>query len=100
MRTALVDAQAVADALGVGRAFVYEHGDELGAIRLGNGRRARLRFNLEQAVTCYAGRKSDAPRLARKARSRTSRRRSLGTTVELLPIRGQIRGETAHREAA
>lgn len=45
----LVDATALAERLGVTRAFVYEHADELGAIRLGDGPRARLRFDVEAA---------------------------------------------------
>lgn len=42
---ALVDATAVASYLGVQREWVYEHADELGALRLGSGPRARLRFD-------------------------------------------------------
>ena len=39
-----LDAQEVAERLGVSREWVYEHADELGARRIGNGRRPRLRF--------------------------------------------------------
>ena len=55
---ALLSAQALADKLGVSRAYVYEHADALGAIRLGDGPRARLRFDLETARAagiCSAG---------------------------------------------
>ncbi len=38
-------ATALAAELGVSRDYVYEHAAELAAIRLGNGRRARLRFD-------------------------------------------------------
>ena len=41
----LVDAAGLARVLAVSRAFVYEHADELGAIRLGDGAKARLRFD-------------------------------------------------------
>jgi hypothetical protein len=41
----LVDATAVADALGVERDWVYAHADQLGAVRLG-GPKGRLRFDL------------------------------------------------------
>ncbi len=43
----LVSAAEVARELNVGRQWVYEHADELGAHRLGDGPRGRLRFDLE-----------------------------------------------------
>jgi hypothetical protein len=46
---ALVDARELADQLGVHVSFVYAHATELGAIRLGNGRKARIRFELDRA---------------------------------------------------
>ena len=39
-----LDAQEVAERLGVKREWVYEHADELGARRIGRGRRPMLRF--------------------------------------------------------
>jgi hypothetical protein len=39
-----LDALEVARRLGVSREWVYEHAEELGAARLGSGRRPRLRF--------------------------------------------------------
>ncbi len=39
-----LDARQVARRLGVSREWVYEHADELGASRIGGGRRPRLRF--------------------------------------------------------
>lgn len=53
-----VDAAGVATYLSVSAAFVYEHSDELGATRLGNGPRARLRFDL-RAVDAWAARKAN-----------------------------------------
>jgi hypothetical protein len=47
----LVDAAAVAAALGVSRDYVYDHADDLGGVRLGDGPRPRLRFDLRQAST-------------------------------------------------
>src|SRR3954452_9001910 len=41
----LLDASEVAKRCGVTRGWVYEHAAELGALRLGNGRRPRLRFD-------------------------------------------------------
>jgi len=46
----LVDAADVALRLGVHESWVYAHADELGAIRLGDGERARLRFDLERVA--------------------------------------------------
>lgn len=40
----LLRARDVASVLNVSLAYVYEHGDELGAIRVGGGPKARLRF--------------------------------------------------------
>lgn len=45
----MVDAAGLADALGLSRAYVYEHADQLGAIRTGTGPRARLRFDVSDA---------------------------------------------------
>ncbi len=44
----LVDAQDVADDLKVERDWVYAHARELGAVRLGDGPKARLRFDLQR----------------------------------------------------
>jgi predicted DNA-binding transcriptional regulator AlpA len=43
-QTEWLDALEVARRLGVSREWVYEHAEELGAARLGSGRRPRLRF--------------------------------------------------------
>lgn len=45
----LVDAATLARLLGVSRSSVYAHAAELGAQRLGDGPRARLRFDVEVA---------------------------------------------------
>ena len=47
----LVDAHQLAALLGVSVDYVYGHSAELGAIRLGNGRRARIRFDVNTAST-------------------------------------------------
>jgi hypothetical protein len=44
----LVDARTVADELQVDRDWVYTHARELGAIRLGDGEKPRLRFDLRR----------------------------------------------------
>lgn len=79
----LVDAQALADALGVRRETVYAHADELGAIRLGGGSKPRLRFDLEaarEAFACYASKRSQRPNTStgdESALASTRRRRRL-----------------------
>jgi hypothetical protein len=51
----LVDAHAVAQALGVDPKTVYRHADKLGAIRVGR----RLRFDLDQALRNWSSEESD-----------------------------------------
>ncbi len=46
----LVDVEGLSRVLDVQSRWVYEHATELGAIRLGEGRRPRLRFDPEEAV--------------------------------------------------
>jgi hypothetical protein len=46
---ALVGARELARELGVSLDYVYAHSTELGGMRLGSGRRARIRFDLDRA---------------------------------------------------
>jgi hypothetical protein len=46
----LISAEAVSDWWGVGRRWVYDHADELGARRLGTGKRPRLRFDPDEVA--------------------------------------------------
>lgn len=46
---ALVDARQLAEDLGVSLDYVYAHATELGAMRLGPGPKARIRFDLDRA---------------------------------------------------
>jgi hypothetical protein len=50
----LVGVAELAHHLSVTRAWVYQHASELGAIRIGTGPRARLRFDLEAAKEVLA----------------------------------------------
>jgi len=89
----LVDAWALAAALGVGRDAVYAHAEELGGHRIGSGPRGRLRFDLDRALeawtSCVAGRRSEeAKEPAVGGRSKGRKPRSVGSGVALLPIRG------------
>lgn len=91
--TRLVDAATVARELAVSRSFVYEHAAELGAERIGEGQRPRLRFDLDRARAAWNARQSSerspAPRspVATGRATRRPRTRS-GTEPYLLPIRG------------
>lgn len=49
-RRALISAEEVARWWGVGRRWVYDHADELGARRLGAGSRPRLRFDPDEVA--------------------------------------------------
>jgi hypothetical protein len=82
----------LADWLNVERSYVYEHAAELGAMRLGSGPKARLRFDLDEVrrlISCSVGRESVEAEPASQAKPRPRRRRRMGTNVEILPIRGR-----------
>ena len=95
----LVDAQTVADTLGVTRNYVYEHAADLGALRLPGAKNAatgqgRLRFDLAEVLrrlSCCASRESETRDSALPAELRPGRRSRAGTSVELLPIRRSSR---------
>ncbi len=89
----LVDAQTVADALGVSRDTIYAHADRLGGRRIGDGKRPRLRFDLDQALAAWTRRSVDDGSLDPKsptvrAVSRRRRGAGKGSGRRLLPIHG------------
>jgi hypothetical protein len=89
----LVDAEVVASALGVSRECVYTHAEELGGHRIGSGPRGRLRFDLDQALAAWTSRSSSKESHQPKSPAVTSgsasrHRRGLGSSAELLPIKG------------
>jgi hypothetical protein len=94
-RARLLTPNELAAFLVVDRSYVYEHADELGALRLGAGPKARLRFDLEDvkrrlgATSCWVSRESDDAEPAIRAVKGRRRRRRAGTSVQLLPIRGR-----------
>jgi hypothetical protein len=93
-RSGLVDAAAVADALGVSREMVYAYPAELGGKRIGAGPRGRLRFDLDQALAAWTSRSPSKESQDREspapARSSAHRRRGrLGSDTPLLPIKGR-----------
>jgi hypothetical protein len=85
----LMDAGQLAKHLGLTRAWVYEHAQQLGAIQLGDGPRPRLRFDPQTATQALHARqhrsepepaKADGPRPGRPRRHRAP------ASVLLLPI--------------
>ena len=84
----LLDAEEVARRLGVERDYVYRHQARLGARRLGDGGKARIRFvwsDVLAAFPCSASRGSPVAETRVRASGRPRRRTS---SVPLVPIRG------------
>jgi hypothetical protein len=89
----LVDAAELARRFGIDRSWVYSHAIELGAVKLGDGTKPRLRFDPEIAarVLWRVGEGSAADPPARSGERAGQPPRRGGGEVRLLPIRG--RGE-------
>jgi hypothetical protein len=86
----MVSAGELAQRLGVATSYVYEHAVELGAVRLGTGPKARLRFDVEKATTCLDSRGSQpAASPTTKPKPRRRRNSTSGFVPDLLPIRGR-----------
>jgi hypothetical protein len=85
----LIDAAELARRFGIERAWVYSHAIELGAVKLGDGAKPRLRFDPEVAarVLRRVGDGSAADPPARSGKRSGQPRESEGQ-AELLPIRG------------
>jgi hypothetical protein len=84
---ALIDAAELARRLGMDRSWVYSHAAKLGAVKLGEGPRARLRFDPQlasKALKRVGELPPTSPRRERSLRSRPSR-----STTTLLPIKGE-----------
>ncbi len=98
----LVDAATLAAELGVERSWVYTHRAELGAIQLGAGSKPRLRFDVDIARELLASstsKGSQTPRTpAATGDSSRRRRQRLGSSPDLLPIRGPATAIDASRE--
>lgn len=87
----LVDAATLARLLGISRGAVYANAAALGAVRLGDGPKARLRFDVERArAAMTSGEPSRQPSGAESPtppeKKRGRRRSRSGTSVPLLPI--------------
>lgn len=90
-----VDATTLATHLGVTRGFVYEHAQQLGGVRLGNGPRPRLRFDLTRALEAWNARstseRSQAPRTpAATEQTRAPGRARIGRRAAGLPEPGSV----------
>jgi len=73
----LVSVDEVVACFGVSRSYVYEHSAELGAVRLGQGPKARLRFDLERVAGALAqGSTNSEARPSAPPRKRSGRARS------------------------
>ena len=80
----MLSAQEVAAQYGLTRAWVYAHADELGAKRIGGGRRPRLRFDAAEVA-----RRLVPPDPERPAKPRRRRGRRPAADDRLLPIYGR-----------
>jgi len=89
----LVSAAEVARELNVGRQWVYEHAEQLGARRLGDGPRARLRFDLETiraASACLTSKQSHGRKPSPVAKSAVADESSRRRLPNRLPEPGSI----------
>lgn len=79
----LIDARELAERLGVARDWVYANADRLGGVRLGDGPRARLRFDIDRAREALAARGGDAQpvQTATPLRRRPRRKAVAGVTL-------------------
>lgn len=90
-RRALVDAAELARLFGIERSWVYSHAIELGAVKLGEGAKPRLRFDPEVAARVLR-RVGEAPASDLPARSGERAGQTRGEKrpgVQLLPISGE-----------
>jgi hypothetical protein len=62
----LLDPKELARALNVSLDYVYEHAADLGAMRLGDGPKARLRFDLQTAQGAMRARKQPPSSIVRR----------------------------------
>jgi hypothetical protein len=80
----LATAAEVADQLGVHKSWVYAHAEELGAIRLGEGEKARMRFDPERVARALGATRSERS----GKRAERPRRHGLPAGVRLIEGRG------------
>jgi excisionase family DNA binding protein len=83
----MVSTAEIARRFGVSRDYVYDHAGELGAVRLGDGRRAPLRFD-PRAVADRLAEPPSPPTAEERETKRPPGRRKPASRVSLLPIGG------------
>jgi hypothetical protein len=79
----LATAAELAEQLGVAKSWVYANQERLGAIRLGQGPKARLRFDVEQAARAIQAKPGARPQTPRRP-GRPRKTPRLPPGVELL----------------
>jgi hypothetical protein len=84
----LITPAELARRLGRSRDWIYDHAEQLGGIRIGNGDRPRVFFPWPLALEPGGKRQRRKPPIVASTRPR----RRKPTSVELLPIRGKQRG--------
>lgn len=87
----LIDTAATALRFGVSRDYLYAHADELGAVRLGDGLRARLRFDPELVAERLTSSGRNAQTGPSPSGNRRARKRQRQRSTDLLPVRGSDR---------
>jgi hypothetical protein len=101
---ALVDAATLGRLLGVSRAMVYEHREELGAVMIGGGARPRLRFDVQTARQAWTarveGERSQAADPDPPKRNPRRRRAAAQSDARLLPVLGSAPADSGEGDAA
>lgn len=85
--TGMLTVSELAQHLHLNRAWVYEHADELGAIRLGDGPKARLRFDLHTAKTALGRHQAGQAPVPAGSKTRRPTRPSATDDAQLLEVR-------------
>lgn len=91
----LVDVAALAEILDVSADTVYRHQIALGVVKIGDGPKPALRFDVAKATSAWNARCAGAPSQEPATTADTGRkagrpRRATGASVDLLPIRGRV----------
>jgi len=85
--TGMLTVSELAQHLHLNRAWVYEHAGELGAIRLGDGPKARLRFDLHTAETALGRHQAGQAPVPAGAKTRRPTRSSATDEAQMLEVR-------------
>jgi hypothetical protein len=82
----MVTVSQLAKYLKLNPAWVYEHADELGAIRIGSGPKARIRFDFQTAKAALRQQRANETPAPVPVKPRKSRRRPTPPAAPLLPV--------------